>query len=204
MGDYLMQFEIDYFNSIKDNCELIFDVGIGGFSIFFDLPNLNVHYFEPFSLSFEDLKNQTITNKKFYLNNFGLSDSEGILPLYSEGSLFKRIMSNKIIDHCTVKKGIDYCIENKISKIDFLKIDVEGMETKVLNGFGDFLSNVRYIQFEYGIGLRDAGSNLGEIMNLLKKYGFDNFSKNGLEKINSTRDFWEWCNITCENKNFIK
>jgi Golgi nucleoside diphosphatase len=73
-----------------------------------------------------------------------------------------------------------------------------------LLGFGDILKNIRYIQFEYGYGLGNAGSNLKEIMDLLGSYGFDKFYKNGQEKLHSSEDFWEWCNINTENSNFIK
>jgi len=37
---------------------------------------------------------------------------------------------------------------NGWKRIDFLKIDVEGMTFEVLEGLGDFLENVRYIQIE--------------------------------------------------------
>lgn len=198
-----MKYEEDYFNKIKNNCKTIFDVGVGDFSVFFEIEDVEVHYFEPHKKSYLDLTLKKLKNKNSIINNFGLNDKSSILPFYDEGSLFNRNISNKILYDCEVKTGLDYCLENKINKIDFLKLDVEGMETKVLIGFGDFLKNVRYIQFEYGIGLRDAGSNLKEIIDLLNKYGFKDFYKNGIDKLNSTDDFWEWCNINVENTNLI-
>lgn len=204
MSDYLMKFEEDYFEKIKDNCNVIFDVGVGDFSVFFNKESYEVHYFEPFSTAFNKLKDFTISNKKFYLNNFGLGDKNEVLPYYEEGSLYNRNLTNNIKDECQVKTGLEYCIEKNITKIDFLKIDVEGFETKVLLGFGDFLKNVRYIQFEYGIGLSDAGSNLKEIIDIFNRYGFNEFYKNGIQKLESTNDFWEWCNINCKNVNYVK
>jgi FkbM family methyltransferase len=197
----LDEYELNYFNSIKNNCYIIFDVGSSNHSIFFEESEKEVHYFEPYSVAYNQLP-ELVKNKKYFLNNFGLSDKVDVLPLYQEGSLYNRNLSNHILENCHVKLGLDYCIENKIEKIDFLKIDVEGFETKVFIGFGDFLKNVRYIQFEYGHGLRDAGSNLKEVMDILKKYGFVEFYKNGIEIIESDFDFWEWCNITSENVNF--
>jgi FkbM family methyltransferase len=204
MGDYLMKFEQEYFDTIKHNCDIIFDVGVGDFSVFFEEPNLEVHYFEPFKRSYDLLNGLDIKNKKYFINNFGLSDSNEIVQYYEEGSLFDRKLTNKILEECLVKTGKEYCIENNISHIDFLKIDVEGMETKVLLGFGDFLKNVRYIQFEYGIGLQDAGSNLSEITQLLNEYGFKDFYRDGNVKLENSNDFWQWCNINSENVNFIK
>ena len=108
---------------------------------------------------------------------------------------------------CQCITGLDYCNINNINKIDFLKIDVEGMETRVLRGFGDILKNVKYIQFEYGIGLRDAGSNLKEIWDMLSNLGFTKFYKqtiNGLYELKTPTDFWEWCNIVTFNDNLVK
>jgi FkbM family methyltransferase len=206
MGDDLMKFEEDYFNNIKNECKIVFDVGVGDFSVFFDKVDLEVHYFEPFSIAYNKLKEINISNINYQLNNFGLSNNNTSLPFYIEGSLFDRNLSKEILEICEVKKGLEYCIENNISKIDFLKIDVEGLETKVLQGFGDFLHNIKYIQFKYGIGLRDAGSNLSEIFNLLLPYGFSKFYKqtpNGLILLNNSNDFWEWCNICTYNENLI-
>ena len=39
----------------------------------------------------------------------------------------------------------DYIDENKISKIDILKIDTEGYEYKVLNGAREEISKIKYI-----------------------------------------------------------
>jgi hypothetical protein len=62
-------------------------------------------------------------------------------------------------------------LDHKINRIDFIKIDVEGAEHKVILGFGDLVSNrsVKIIQFEYGMAniytkflLRDYYHLLGE------------------------------------------
>lgn len=206
MSDGLTQFEEEHFNSIKQNCKTIFDVGAGHFSVFYEIEGIDVHYFEPHLESFEKLKTIGVKNKKYYFNNFGLSNVAEKVSLYADGALYNRSggTSSTAIATCDVKTGLEYCNEKNITHIDFLKIDVEGMETKVLLGFGDILKNIRYIQFEYGYGLGNAGSNLKEIMDLLGSYGFDKFYKNGQEKLHSSEDFWEWCNINTENSNFIK
>ena len=41
-------------------------------------------------------------------------------------------------------------MEDKNSILDYVKIDVEGHELDVLEGFGDLIKNVRLIQFEFG------------------------------------------------------
>jgi hypothetical protein len=74
----------------------------------------------------------------------------------------------------TLKAGAEYVSRNSIKKINLMKVDVEGHEVKVLNGFGDFLSpeNIDFIQFEYGGANLDSHSSLMEIHGLLTKKGF--------------------------------
>lgn len=195
-----------FFDSIKKKCNLVFDVGSSDHSLFFHEENLEVHYFEPFEDAINRVNQNSIKNKKFYINKVGLGDKNEILPYFAEGSLYNRGITNQHLTDCKVITGIGYCVEHDIKEIDFLKIDVEGMETKVLRGFGDMLKNVKCIQFEYGTGLRDAGSNLKEIMDLLLNYGFSKFyrqTNNGLQEINSSQDFWEWCNITTFNNELV-
>ena len=60
-----------------------------------------------------------------------------------------------------------------------------------------------YISFINELDTRNP-EDLKEIMDILKPFGFNNFYKNGIEKISNDTDFWEWCNINTENENFIK
>jgi hypothetical protein len=52
---------------------------------------------------------------------------------------------------CRVKTAREYVRQQKIDRVDFVKIDVEGMDLKVIKGFGDALQQVRALQFEYGV-----------------------------------------------------
>ena len=70
-----------------------------------------------------------------------------------------------------LKTGCDYIEEHAIKHIDLLKIDVEGHELKVLQGFEKYLSVdfIDYIQFEYG------GANLDSHTSLLELYSKRHF-----------------------------
>lgn len=190
--------EAKYFDTIKDECKVIFDIG-ASYSPYIEYPQ-EVHYFDPQPSVIENLKGLTNANVKSYYNCFGLSDVETILPFYRYGD-FVTATDFKIGDF-PLKLGKNYVEENDIKNIDFLKIDVEGFELKVLKGFGEHLNKVKYIQFEYGTGLRDAGSNLLEVVNYLKEFGFEDFSimSSGVI-ITDFTDHWSLCNITCINKN---
>lgn len=203
--DKLEQGEINYFDKIKNECNIIFDVGSHYNSIFIKYNNIVTHYFEPYSEYYKKLVECLGDNHKSFTNNFGLSDETNNLPYFQHGAMFDRPnLPKELLGALPVTTGTEYLKDKNITKIDFLKIDVEGLEFKVLKGFGINLSMVKYIQFEYGIGLREAGSNLNEIVEYLKSFGFENFGvqrNTGVELLTNFNDTWEWCNIVCENKN---
>lgn len=73
-----------------------------------------------------------------------------------------------------VIRGDAYCREKNIESIDFLKMDVEGMEDQVLRGFGDLLARkaIRVIQFEYGRVNIESHFLLKDFYTMLEGYGF--------------------------------
>lgn len=201
--------ELNFLNNIKDNISIIFDVGCRDCSAFTSLEK-EVHYFDPRIDFINALKSQPNNNTKSIFNTFGLSDEEKNIE-YDKGveSFFDRsssigVKGEKIM--LEVKKANEYVINNDITHIDFLKIDTEGFELKVLKGFEDFLRNISIIQFEYGGTYIDAKITLKEIINYLKQYGFENFSylrSNTLEPITDYKDHYQYSNIVCFN-NLLK
>lgn len=95
-------------------------------------------------------------------NRFGLSDSDGEITIYMtagtadatacpiEGlAMHAKLYQDSV--QCEVRTGARYLAERNISQVDYLKIDVEGMDLRVIKGFGDDIRKVRALQFEYGI-----------------------------------------------------
>lgn len=62
----------------------------------------------------------------------------------------------------------EYCSENGIVHIDFLKIDTEGWELDVLKGARNILDNCDFIQFEYGGTFQRKGILLKDVYEFLK------------------------------------
>jgi FkbM family methyltransferase len=201
--------EMKFFMDIKDKINIIFDVGCRSDSEYICFTG-EVHYFDPVNEFIENLKKQTIFNKTSYFNNFGLGEDNKEIYYYPKyESFYDRINScsvsddaNKILLH--IKKGKDYIISNNIKNIDFLKIDTEGYEMNVLQGFEDFLKNVKIIQFEYGGTFLDNNKKLIDVINYLEQKGFYKFSyltNYGTELIKDFTDHYQYCNIVCINKN---
>ena len=66
----------------------------------------------------------------------------------------------------------NFCKTNKIKRIDFLKVDVEGYEYEVLKGAKDIIKNVRFIMLEIQKNDMYADYSKSEIENFLKKNNF--------------------------------
>ena len=201
--------EEKFFRDIKNNINIIFDVGCRKDSEFIYFTG-EVHYFDPINDFIQNLKHQKNVNKSSYFNNFGLGHENNQLYYYPKyESFYDRINSCGTSDDSNktllyIKKGKDYVTNNNIKNIDFLKIDTEGYELNVIQGFEDFLENIKIIQFEYGGTFLDNNTKLIDVINYLQNKGFYKFSyltNNGPVLITDFTDHYQYCNIVCINKN---
>ena len=146
------QDELDIFRSLKD-IRVVFDVGARVDTDYIELkPDVELHAFEPNPLFFSELKRKLGDRKKTFLNNFGLSDKAGF-ALYNEGrQAFEGGDETGFIggERMLPLKTLDWYVKNNnIKRIDFLKIDTEGYDFKVLLGGKKMLPKCRYIQYEH-------------------------------------------------------
>ena len=143
--------ELEYFKSIPD-CKVVFDVGARTDSDYIKLrPDIELHAFEPNPEFFRELQNKIGDRPNTYLNNFGLGDIGGMfgyddgVQAFVDGEASainaKKEYEIKTLDWYTSKMSID--------KIDFLKIDTEGYDFKVLKGGYHTIKMCRYIQYEH-------------------------------------------------------
>jgi FkbM family methyltransferase len=207
-----MESESYFFSKISDKVKIIFDVGAYNDSLYVytGRGGREVHYFEPLEECLEQLKKLPNNNKKSFFNQFGLSDENNFFNFWtSTYSFIDRSIGTGEPIKCELRRGDDYCRENNIEKIDFLKIDVECMETKVFRGFGEYLNNVKIIQFEYGPGQKEVGDNLDKMLSYLEIYGFTGFNYmffdecGKLTPIENRDDTWKWCNIVAYNSKYF-
>jgi len=131
---------------------IIFDVGAwhGHVSLMFRkiFPRSTVYAFEPFEESFKILKANTASDRSIKTFNFGLSNQEGIFTFHSNAmsgtnSLLatdesqtwgKRYLETKEIIQAQFKT-LDSVVETMgVSRIDLLKMDVQGAEPLVIEG----------------------------------------------------------------------
>ena len=163
--------------------------------------NVNKTYaFEPLENNLIKLKKNTLKykfkGKHIECFNFALGEKKGIKyikemnesssstfnQINQESKYFKRKnlflnFSNKksfyLEKKVSIEKAKDIVIKYQINKIDFLKIDTEGYELNVLNGFEEQLENINIILFEHHYDLMiKKNYTFRDINDLLNKKGF--------------------------------
>lgn len=153
------------FEKIKDEMSVVFDVGIQNELSFYKIkPDCQYHLFEPNKKFIKLIKKQmaTFDGHQIRLNEYGLSDKpEENITYYEESESFMVNSTYKYGDTDTGQKyslkTLDsYVKENNIAKIDFLKIDTEGFDYRILLGSMETIraNKIGYIQFEYWDGAR--------------------------------------------------
>lgn len=149
--------------------------------------------------------------KNIKTNKFGLSDiSEKSTLYYDEdtsgmASLYKRQLDWKNIEfskseQIQLKKLDEYCEQEGNHSIEFLKIDVEGNEYKVLQGAQRMLANnaINIIQIEFGGCNIDSRIFFRDFWNILhEKYKFYRIVCDGLRPIDEYLETNEL--FTCTN-----
>ncbi len=146
------------------NPAIIIDGGanIGDYSLLAGshCPSAKIFSFEPVVSTFKLLKHKTANNKNIIAVNTGLYntnkkqeikiyDSHTHSSLYEIKGIDYSVQKTEVIE---LVSGDSFMHENKIEKIDFLKLDIEGAELHALQGFEKALAEnkIRMVQFEYG------------------------------------------------------
>ncbi len=186
--------------------DVVFDVGahIGewaGLALQFS-PFIELYSFEPGPQAYEVLKNRR-ADALDKLFNLAISNRLGddTFFLLDQGTFLSGLISRPLFASAYRKiqvplETIDhFCEVRGIEKIEYLKIDTEGAELRVLQGAHKMLSEhkIRALQFEYGETTYDASVSLKQLMHLLHQEGYAVFrmEPSGLILINSWEDSFE-------------
>jgi FkbM family methyltransferase len=128
-------------------------------------PTANIHAFEIIPEVYKKFINNGVIDSHVMPNNFGLGAETGTIQMkycpdndvYS--TYLTRMSPGAITDmffewrECLIATGDLYVRMNNVQEIDILKIDVEGAEHLVIEGFNGFMKTekIGLIQFEYGL-----------------------------------------------------
>jgi len=211
-------------NILKKDPLIIFDVGanIGDYAkaLRTKFSAAEIYCFEPTP----EIFNRLVSNLKelnIHFNNVAVGSSNGTLTLFrgskdEDGSMvtaYKETISNiftfagqpneSVI--CNMVSLDDFCYDNKVPVIDFLKIDVEGHELEVLKGTSKMIGDnkVKIIQFEFTEFNVFSRSFFYDYYKLLPTYKFYRIMPQNrlypLGEYNSSHEIFRYQNILAIN-----
>ena len=180
---------------------VVFDIGanVGSYSKFIREINKNVkiYAFEPHPKTYKELNaNVTGLNIKTYNYGAGHCNEEILLHDYetndgsSHASVYKesieQLRGKKSVSHIVkIIKLDDFFDENKINRINFIKIDTEGNEFKVLEGLKNSIlqTKIDIIAFEFNEMNIFSRVFFKDFWDLLSNYNFYRLLPKQLMKI---------------------
>lgn len=162
LSEFAEHGEIWIQQKLQGKLNTIFDVGanIGAWTMMSRQynPQAEFHLFELVPQTYKLLLDTVATSSKIVPNGFGLADEYKTVPVQyvPQHPELSTQYYNLRLDSAETVTGIvipgdDYVVSRNVQTIDYLKIDVEGAEGKVLRGFTKALTAKRIgiIQFEY-------------------------------------------------------
>lgn len=184
-GNYRLEKKYEqYMLSKIQKDDVIVDVGanMGYYSIqFARLTNGKVYSFEPLSTQFSLLKRNVELNKltNDVLINNAVSDTNEVKKIYltedeEQGTSSIEVKTSSFEEvQCTTLD--DYFEKNNVTKLDVLKMDIEGHEKKALIGMKNILAKgmIREFYIEiHGGCLEAAGTSPEDICAYLRSFGY--------------------------------
>ena len=149
----------------------------------------SVHSFEPVPLNYHLLPVNILSNAltNVVLNPCAVGDTNQQVDLCiaKDGAYSSLIdTGRKAITECVKTKMVSldaYCSDRNLSRIDILKVDVEGAEPMVLRGAAHLLADAkrrpRLIMLElFEPMLRRFGCTISEIDGIMRTYGYKSFA----------------------------
>ena len=206
--------EILYLNKFLKNDMTFIDIGAnqGEFSLFAasKLNNGKVISFEPVSKQYNYfIKNIELNNfKNIEINQYGLSDQISKLPVYT--SLNKKIHGGtheglstlyKSEERSEFEENIDLKIfdeeyKEKLSRLDFIKIDIEGAELFALKGMKNTIEKFKpdiLIEINNDT-FKSAGYTINDILYFLEIFNYKPFKIFRGNLYEHKGDFSNWGN----------
>ena len=153
-------FKIDGDETLRLNYPLsedsvIFDVGgyKGDFAAaIINKYNCKVHTFEPIPEFYQIIENKFSNNSKLISHRFGLSNNtkKQKIGLLDNGSSIYSIQGYNVIE-IQLKSVTEFIFEQKIEKVDLIKINIEGGEYDLLEGLinANIITNFTNIQVQF-------------------------------------------------------
>lgn len=148
---------------------LIVDIGAwcGTWSLSMNQFAKNIYCYEPNKLHYECLSRNLSIHSHVRLYNQAIGNNDGFVNLTEESATQNtRVLLEE------GKTKINKLDSLDLQGVDFIKIDVEGLEMQVLKGAERTLENVEYLMIELNGNSERYGNSKKDIKEYLKSLGF--------------------------------
>ncbi len=188
-GNFRTTGEENFIKIISGEIKVCLDIGanIGNYSkLLLKETNAKVYAFEPMEKSFEELKKiKEVYKDRFIIEKLALGNEEGDKQIYSANDISEKASLEKNLEKLSfiekdnlkvfdviIKKLDSLNFFDTNSKVDFVKIDVEGHEYEVIQGAKKFIdfNSPKFIQIEINWHQLFKKVNLFEFSKLLNDY----------------------------------
>jgi len=93
-----------------------------------------------------------------------------------------------------------YCERNKITEIEFLKIDTDGYDLDVLKGATHMINHSKYIQIEHDITWLYNKVSASDVMKIMKDFVLYKITPLGLVKVDKIKEDYVYANYLFTNE----
>lgn len=202
---------------LKEEPKLIIDVGanIGLYTEYLlqKVPRATYFLFEPSRKNSQILGNKFYSCDNVFCSQYALSNETASKNLYSDvegsglASLTKRRLdhfniSMDFVEEVNTVRFDDFLnfddVPEVFETIDYVKLDVEGHELSVLDGFGTNMHRTKLIQFEFGGCNIDTRTYFQDFWYFFKDKNFSLYiiTPDGPEKLNNYKESFEFFTTT--------
>jgi FkbM family methyltransferase len=148
--------------------------------------NATIHAFEPFAENFEHLKENTKSFANVHAHRLAMSDRDSTLevrrdhhPLSQWNSIsssYQDTLAERgqfTLESLQLERGDSFCERNGITEICLLKVDTEGHEMEVLEGFKAMFAKkgIQSVLVEVGFGADAVHGRFQEVNEFLVGHG---------------------------------
>ena len=200
---------VRFYRKVLRSGDIVLDIGanVGAHTLPFAkcvAPNGKVYAFEPTEFAYNKLAanlqlnpelNRIVVSNHMLLNAPGDLQAPGEIysswPLNPVGEVHEKHLGQlRPLGAVTIDTVDSYCAANEITRIDWIKIDVDGNETTVLQGSAKTLRTMRpklIIELSPYV-CREAGHRFDELVDLLRTVGYDFYDLESGRKLPSGAD----------------
>lgn len=168
-GDQTLRLEYDL-----DEHSTVFD--LGGYegqwsSDIYSKYNCSIHIFEPVPIFAEKIKKRFAKNQKISVHQFGLAGATKSvrMAVNADGSSMFKLVGKAIYAH--VVDVNTFLKENRINKIDLMKVNIEGAEYDLLEYIieSDCIRTITNLQVQFHSFVPDSGRRRKSIQGALER-----------------------------------